>query len=404
MEIKLLDIITRSIRNTGLNLYEVPCSLHWLAKISIACFLGTYILQLIALVMAKDDSERLFECFSVISFCGMGILKLVSFRYSNKHWNFLLNQVSKLENEQINDDEDSIGIEYESDEEEENTVIFKRHIKEYTAKFNKTSSILSKIYWFTAFVFVVSPFVEYSLKRLRGFKDIDLPHVLPGWSPLDLNFVGYLLTVVCEIVAAIYCVFVHVAFDLTAVGIMTFSCGQYSLLRNYSELIGGRSMKLNICKKRDIRAHFRIKKCHRIHILLNRSISTLDSLLKTMLGVYFFVATLTLCSVALRLKTETMSVTELVTLLQYMCATLTQLFLYCSYGNYVLYESSVGVGQGPFCAAYWCLSPRLRRELLLLGICMMQTRRLHAGPFNSLDLPSFVQIVRAAYSYYAVLI
>nr|WAL35747.1 olfactory receptor [Athetis dissimilis] len=94
---------------------------------------------------------------------------------------------------------------------------------------------------------------------------------------------------------------------------------------------------------------------------------------------------------------------QLVSLIQYMCGTLTQLFLFCRYGDAVLNESSLGMGQGPFAAAYWCVSPRVRRELTMLGASMMTPRHLRAGPFNHLDLPSFILIVRTAYSYYAVL-
>ncbi|XP_075974057.1 odorant receptor 82a-like [Anticarsia gemmatalis] len=351
--------------------------------------------------MAKDDPDRLFECFSVLSFCVMGVFKLSSLRNNHKGWRFLLNQISKLEDEQINGRFTS-DLDYQSDDEEDNN--FAYYVNNYTAKFKTTSTILRRMYSFTLVIFIVSPFVEYLICIVRGMECLQYPHILPGWAPLDdISIFGYLITVSCEFLAAVFCVYVHIAFDLTSIGVMIFVCGQFSMLRDYSACIGGRGNICSITKRRDERARFRIKNCQRTNIILVSSITELDKLLKDIIGVYFFIATLTLCSLAVRLKSEEMSVMQLVSLLQYMCATLTQLLLFCRYGDAVLNESSVGMAQGPFGAAHWCLSPRIRRDLALLGIGMMRPRHLRAGPFNYLDLPSFVQIVRTAYSYYAVL-
>uniref|UniRef100_A0A2A4JGV3 Odorant receptor n=1 Tax=Heliothis virescens TaxID=7102 RepID=A0A2A4JGV3_HELVI len=178
---------------------------------------------------------------------------------------------------------------------------------------------------------------------------------------------------------------------------------EFSLLRDYSAQIGGKGRQCNLSMRRDERARFRIIRCHEIYLLLVNSITELDMLLNNIIGVYFFVATLTLCSVAVRLKTEDMGVMQLVSLIQYMCGTLTQLFLFCRYGDAVLHESAMRMGEGPFAAATWCLSPRIRRDLSMLSAGMMSQRHLRAGPFSFIDLPSFIQVVRAAYSYYAVL-
>ncbi|XP_022814981.1 uncharacterized protein LOC111348556 [Spodoptera litura] len=371
---------------------------HWAAIVCTFCFIITCLLQVVALFMATDDPERLFECFSVLAFCGMGILKLISLRKSHHSWRKLLTQISVLENSQKKKSSTS----YQSDNEEVDN--FSAYIDDYTKKFQNTSTILTRIYSFTAFIFIISPFVEYFICKMRGMECLGYPHILPGWAPLDnLSFLGYIVNVVGEFLAAVYCVCVHIAFDLTAVGIMIFVCGQYSLLRDYSSHIGGKGNHCNLSKERDLSAHYRIVRCHQTNILLINTINELDILLKNIIGVYFFLATLTLCSVAVRLKSEEMSIMQLVSLIQYMCATLTQLFLFCTYGDAVLNESSVGMGQGPFAAASWCLSPRIRRELVILGSGMMKPRHLRAGPFNFLDLPSFIQVVRAAYSYYAVL-
>ncbi|XP_026732296.1 odorant receptor 13a-like [Trichoplusia ni] len=331
----------------------------------------------------------------------MGLLKLHSLCKYHKGWHFLLNQISSLENQQLQ--AKPSPLEYQSNNDE--NINFSDYINVYTNKFKTASTILIKIYFFTATLFILSPFIEQILcKLIESMECVTYPHILPCWSPLDdITFIGYLITVVSECLAAAYCVSVHLAFDLMSFGVMIFVCGQFSLLREYSSLIGGKGKKCNLSKKRDDRAHFRIKQCHHTNFILVKSITELDKLLVNIIGVYFFVATLTLCSVAVRLQTEVMGPMQLVSLIQYMCATLTQLFVFCRFGDAVMNESSLSMGQGPYAAATWCLSPRIRRDLAILSASMMRPRRLRAGPFSYLDLPSFIQVIRTAYSYYAVL-
>nr|ARF06962.1 olfactory receptor 27 [Helicoverpa armigera] len=397
--VTLLDRLI--LYNSGLASYTTTYKVHWTAHVLLTCFIIACVLQIIALFMGKDDPDRLFECFSVLSFCAMGMLKLLSLRKNHRKWRKLLTQITILENTQLSNRSISY-VEYQSDSEDSDN--FSEHISIYTKKFRGTSIVLTRIYSFTAFLFILSPFAERIICEIRGVECVGYPHVFPGWTPLDdFSIFGYLITVLCEVFSAVYCVCVHMAFDLTVIGIMIFVCGQFSLLRDYSSRIGGKGGQCNLSMRRDERARFRIIRCHDINLLLVNSITELDMLLKNIIGVYFFVATLTLCSVAVRLKSEDMGVMQLVSLIQYMCGTLTQLFLFCRYGDAVLHESTMGMGEGPFAAASWCLSPRVRRDLSMLSAGMMSQRHLRAGPFSFIDLPSFIQVVRAAYSYYAVL-
>lgn len=218
--------------------------------------------------MAKNDPEKLFECFSVLSFCGMGVFKLTILRNKYNHWYFVLDEISVLENEQLIP-QDINREDYDSDNDtNENSV--SSYINGYTEKFKKTSTMLVKIYSSTAIIFILSPFVEYIVTKIQAEDDsFEYPHILPGWRPMDhISFGGYLIIVLCEVVSAIYCVSVHVAFDLTSVGLMIFTCAQFSLLHYSSEGIGGKGRRCNITKERDTRAHFRIVKCHRIHVKL----------------------------------------------------------------------------------------------------------------------------------------
>ncbi|XP_034827050.1 odorant receptor 82a-like [Maniola hyperantus] len=391
-------IIRQRINNAGIWANSSTYGIHWAAKASIFAFLLTNITQIIALFTTKDP-KALLACFSVLSFCFMGFLKLSSLLIKQKQWRLLISQASSLENEELYNRD--YKCDYESDGEEDDTSL--KYICSYTKKFSSISTHLSRIYCLTVVVFMASPFIEYGLRLYQGREVDGFPHILPGWAPLDFSILGYIISILAEIMAAVYCVKVHTAFDLTAIGFMIFIRGQFNLLHKYSERIGGKGKICSISNRRDNRAHFRITKCHHIHVVLLKSVNQLGRLIQNILGIYFFLATLTLCSVAMQLKSEQLSTAQLISLLQYMGATVTQLFLFCQYGAALINDSSVCLGEGPFCAAFWCLSSRIRREIALLSVGMARPCRLLAGPLNKLDLLSFVQIVRTAYSYYAVL-
>ncbi|CAK1601131.1 unnamed protein product [Parnassius mnemosyne] len=396
----LVFLVWHSLRKTGLVMSLDNGGVHWMANVAMASFLVTTVMQIIDLFLSINDPDRLFECFSILSFCGLGVIKLLSLRYDGDQWRNLLKEASKLEKEELNN-ENLSPLDYESDNEDEYSVS-KYYVERYTKAFNATFKLLTRIYLFTEFVYITSPFIEYALFKYKNPEIVYYPHILPLWTPLDDVVFGYILTILLELISAAYCVSVHVAFDLSAVGLMMFIRGQFCLLHAKSERIGGKGKKYNLSKTRDLRAHLRIKNCHRLHIVLVSLVKQLNKLTKNILGIYFYLATITLCLVAVQLQSD-LSTTQLMSLLQYMMATLTQLFLFCNYGDAVLNESTVGMGMSPQGSAWWCLSPRVRKELLLLGIGMSRRYELYAGPFFSLSLPSFIQIVRTAYSFYAVL-
>lgn len=259
----LVPRVVKSARLMGLWFGTKGDKVQILEKFAIFSFLSIYVLQLIALIIAKDDPERMFECFSVISFCGMGILKMFSLHQKHKHWLRLLDRASLLENHQrackaistvnLSDDKEHVSS----------------CVETYTEKFKRTSIILVRIYSFTAVIFIFSPFIEYGLLCFFGNRPEGYPHILPGWYPLDRkHVVCYVVMVFIEVVAAVYCVYMHVAFDSTAIGVMMFVCGQFSLLKSQCSMIGGRGNMYNLTRQRDARAHLRIIKCHRTHVLL----------------------------------------------------------------------------------------------------------------------------------------
>ncbi|VVC89943.1 unnamed protein product [Leptidea sinapis] len=222
-------------------------------------------MQFIALIIARNNPEQLFACLSVLSFCGIGFAKLCSLHFRREDWNMLLNEARDLENDQLTFESDD--IDYDSDDDEENIII--ENISTYTSKFHSTIALLSKLYLVTCVVYIASPFVEYAIYKSQN-EDFPLPHILPMWAPFDEYFCGYLVMVFIEFIASVYCVVIHIIFDCFSAGSMILICGQFSLLRDYCLRIGGRGNMLSHSNRRDSRAHYRIKLCHKYHVIILR--------------------------------------------------------------------------------------------------------------------------------------
>lgn len=263
----LVTLVWQSLRNAGLFKNPMTGGIHWLANVAGAIFFAATSMQVVELILAKDDPKRLFECFSVLSFCGMGIIKLISLRRNEKSWRNLLNESAQLEIEELKEERNPSPLEYDSDN--ENNIFVSKYAKRYSKSFKFTFTLLPRIYSFTAIIFIVSPFIQYALWQLKGQKTVDYPHILPAWVPFaERSIFWYILSVTLETIAAIYCVCVHIAFDLTIVGLMIFIHGQFSLLHAKSEQIAGSGKECTLSRARDVRAHMRIKNCHRFHIAL----------------------------------------------------------------------------------------------------------------------------------------
>lgn len=258
-------IVVQAVTDAGLWRGEQRNSIRFLGKCSVSCFLSVYILQLIHLVSSLDDLEKLFECFTAISFCGMGILKLFFLHFRSETWLKLLKQINELEEYPF---QNVSAVEYDSEDEEQPNDPFKGK-ENYLEKFKTTFTFLRRTYQFTLVIYILSPFVEYGFRSLLGDKPSEFPHILPIRSPLDdVHFFGYIVMIILEGIAAVYCVFVHIAYDLTVIGIMIFICGQSIILFEHSTRIGGRGRNCTLSRRRDKRAHYRIIVCHKTHILL----------------------------------------------------------------------------------------------------------------------------------------
>lgn len=263
----VINTLRTYVHNVGLWQGSKAKEAYW-AHVARISFLINVVTQIVTLFLVTDDVAKLFECFSIFTFCCMAVLKLHSLRKCSKEWLAVLKQAQELE--EYTSSNHQVNVEYESEDElvaKDNFV--QRNIESYHSKFRSTLTFIDRLYIFTLSIFLLTPFIEYEYWIINYVEIEGYPHVLPGWAPLDsLGLAGYVVTIVFEIIAAVYCVMIHLAFDVTSVGLMIFLSGQFTLLREQSTKIGGGGKDYQLTLAGDCRAHYRIIQCHRNHIIL----------------------------------------------------------------------------------------------------------------------------------------
>ncbi|XP_063543879.1 odorant receptor Or2-like isoform X2 [Cydia strobilella] len=116
---------------------------------------------------------------------------------------------------------------------------------------------------------------------------------------------------------------------------------------------------------------------------------------------YMFVCSVMLCVTAYQIRFGT-SLMQTILQVEYLVFGVSQLFMYCWHSNDVMHTSQ-DVIHGPYESRWWCKNA-LRKDLIILLGQYRKEIVFSAGPFTNLTLPTFISILKGAYSYYTLLI
>uniref|UniRef100_A0A0K8TU69 Odorant receptor n=1 Tax=Epiphyas postvittana TaxID=65032 RepID=A0A0K8TU69_EPIPO len=116
----------------------------------------------------------------------------------------------------------------------------------------------------------------------------------------------------------------------------------------------------------------------------------------------FLVSMVIICVTAFQLAAQTGNLVRLFSMGTYLLNMTFQVFLYCYQGNQLSEESIEIAGAAYSCPWYSC-STKLRRGLLVVMVRTRRAARLTAGGFTTLQLTSFMAIVKTSYSLFTVL-
>nr|AST36275.1 putative odorant receptor OR49 [Hedya nubiferana] len=350
--------------------------------ISIIFFTAT---EYIDIWFIKSDINLLLENLKITMLASVSVIKVSTFLIWQKKWRMIVEYVTESDISQRKTDDK----------------INKSIIKKMTTYSRK----ITYLYWFlmytTVAVVMVQPIIKYVFSQ--SYRDNvksgeeSYIQVVSSWVPFDKNTItGYLAACAFQSYAAIYGGGWITSFDTNAIVTMVFFKGELELLRRDSAAIFG--TEKNPVSYDEARKRF--KDCHRRHVNVVKYSSLFDSCLSPIMLFYMFVCSVMLCVTAYQITSGT-SVMQKVLQVEYLMFGVSQLFMYCWHSNDVMHTSRDLI-YGPYESTWWS-NTVLRKDLYLL---MAQYRKevvFSAGPFTKLTLPTFISILKGAYSYYTLL-
>ncbi|OWR53401.1 putative olfactory receptor [Danaus plexippus plexippus] len=143
-------------------------------------------------------------------------------------------------------------------------------------------------------------------------------------------------------------------------------------------------------------------KCFLHYRRVTETAALLQDIFGTAILVQFGIGGWILCMAAYKLVSLNVLSIEFASMTLFILCILTELFLYCYYGNELTVESELIVRS--VYSMRWVSSPlRFQRLLLLLMLRVRRTLRPAAGRVIPLSLDTFVKILKSSYTFYAVL-
>ncbi|CAK1594042.1 unnamed protein product [Parnassius mnemosyne] len=342
--------------------------------------------QLVDLYFMRKDFHNALINISISALSTVVICKTISYIILQSSFKNLIKAISEEEISAL--------------KEQQNFVIIL--MKDYT----RYVRIVTNLYWLVFFVTVIatifSPFLKYASDSSYR-EDIQTgaeppPQILRSWLPFNiLKKPGYIFATALHIIMTVQGAGVVAVYDANAFAIMTFLKGQFIILREKCQRIFGDEE--TALTKMEIQA--RIKECHRHHNFLLKQYTAFNTMISPIMFLYVLVCSINICCSVIQLSLENVSISQKLWVFEYVLALGVQLFLYCWHSNEIAMESD-RVGNGVYESNWWKADLQERKQLVLLAGKLAGPLIINAGPFTALSIPTFIQVMKGAYSFYTL--
>ncbi|XP_075984719.1 odorant receptor 4-like [Anticarsia gemmatalis] len=339
--------------------------------------------QIIDLYVVRDDINKVLNNMSLTVLSVICFAKCYSYVMWQADWRKLAQEISAEEIFQIKKQDPSI----------------QKRIDDYT----KYTRIITYMFWVMVFgtnlLLIVTPFLRYASSQnyrdeISSGKEPP-PQILCSWFPFDNNKMpGYLVSIMVHLFMGSQGSGVLAVYDMNAVAIMSYLKGHMIILREQCCCIFDEATSM-----RDVLD--RIRECHRHHTVLLKHYKLFNSLLSPTMFLYVLMCSITICGSVVQFSSKQATTSQKLWIIQYTLGLVSQLFLYCWHSNEVTVQSCE-VDRGIYNSAWWQGDVRVRRQLLLLAGKLDHLFVLAAGPYTTLSVPTFIDIMKGSYSFYTL--
>nr|AQQ73528.1 olfactory receptor 57 [Heliconius melpomene rosina] len=377
--IKLLKIF-------GLLLPENNKKLKLIYFIFHAYVLMFIVTQWMELFTSRSEIIMILRNVKYAIFASVNVTKVSTCILWQKDWKFILDFITKVD--------------------EERRTTKDKVSKDILQKYTFQSKVVTYLYFYLTYctiaMMIIQPTVQFSLsssyrEKLKSGKEKPL-EVVNSWLPVDKRTSsGYIIMIICQMLPLIYSGGWITSYDTNAIAVMTFVCCELELLRRDCQILFG-TIKEPASNEE---AKAKLAKCHKRHNDLVICSQLFDSCLSSVMLVYVVICSCMLCATAYQFMIENEPLQKIITAV-YLIFAVSQLFLYCWHSNEAYYISK-DLMLGPYESLWWMRRLSEQKNIHILTNQLDKIIVFSAGPFSSITVTTFINILKGAYSYYTLL-
>ncbi|GAB1863871.1 Odorant receptor [Camponotus japonicus] len=226
-----------------------------------------------------------------------------------------------------------------------------------------------------------------------------------NWAPFDLSSIYvFLPMLIFQCVTLMLCANSSVAHETLISGMMIQICAQFEILCHRAHILPTLLMEAEKNSKSDEDLVAREKTIIRDliyhHLYVYKFAHTVNATFTLMIFVQFSFISLVLCMSIYKLSTMTSIFTlDFAYTFSYLCSMLTQIFLYCWYGNEVSLKS-IDVSTAIYEMDFTTLRVRVMKDLMIIMVRASKPVKISSGYIVTLSTESFMSILKLSYSAY----
>ncbi|XP_029669165.1 putative odorant receptor 71a [Formica exsecta] len=226
-----------------------------------------------------------------------------------------------------------------------------------------------------------------------------------NWAPFDLSSIYVFLPIlIFQCVALVLCASSSVAHETLISGMMIQTCAQFEILCHRAHILPAllTEAEKNSESDEDLIAREKaiIRDLIYHHLYIYKFAYMVNAAFTVMMFIQFSLISLVLCMSVYRLSTMTSLFTlDFAYMFSYLCSMLMQIFLYCWYGNEVTLKS-IDVGTAIYEMDWTRLRIRVMKDLMIIIIRAGNPVKMSSGYVVTLNIESFMNILKISYSSY----
>ncbi|XP_018374346.1 PREDICTED: odorant receptor 4-like [Trachymyrmex cornetzi] len=209
------------------------------------------------------------------------------------------------------------------------------------------------------------------------------------WVPYDYSsYMMFCVTYVHQILSTFYCASVNVACDTLICGFLMHVYCQIEILEyRLKKILSDQSI---------------LDYCVRHHNSIFQFACSVNAKFSQIIGLQFIISTLIICSNLYQLSQSSLNA-DSIGLIGFTCCMLTEIFLYCWFGHKIK-SKSVQVADSIFQIKWPLLNNNVKSNLLIIMKRAAVPIEFTTAHIISLNLESFVALLKTSYSAYSLLV